>query len=81
MKKFFLTTFVLLLVGSAAIAQEKSGKVGAISTEKKAALKKNAVAGKSQTPAAQPATDGSGRKPAKVSAAASLVEYNKAIAN
>ena len=81
MKKIFLTTFVLLLVGSAAIAQEKSAKVAAISTEKKAALKNNAVAGKSQTPAPQATTDGSGRKPAKVSASASLVEYNKAKAN
>ncbi len=81
MKKIFLSTFVLLLVGSAAVAQEKSGKAAAASKEKKTALEKKAVAGKSQTPAANAKINGAASKAGAVSAAASLVEYNAAKAN
>ena len=82
MKKIFLSTFALLLIGSATMAQEKSGKAAAISAEKKIALKNNAIPSKTQAPAAKAPADLSGRKPAPtVSAAASLVEYKAAKAN
>ena len=74
MKKIFLSTFVLLLVGSTAVAQEKAGKGSAASKNKKTTLETKAVASKSQAPTSKAAQ----ARTAAAASAASLVEFNKA---